>query len=237
MKTVELIWTAGRWLDTCNGERFLRTAPATKAFWAAWRADKIDLQDLGFSPAKDQDTGAWVINHWGRVDAPLPVIVIEAEAASQETLRSVIIHHLSKVSEAQLKEIASIIGQRTGTCCICSRELTHPVSVASGIGPVCADRWGIDRLAGDEPGLTPVRQDIERDRHEAAVARMEHDAEMAIERGLETPSPAQQAENEADMALHAETWDREMEPAPEVSSAKATEGRFLPTSNADDIPF
>lgn len=33
-------------------------------------------------------------------------------------------------------------GIRTGECCCCGRELTDPVSVASGIGPVCATKWG-----------------------------------------------------------------------------------------------
>jgi hypothetical protein len=33
-------------------------------------------------------------------------------------------------------------GKLTGNCCICSRDLTDPVSVARGIGPVCASRFG-----------------------------------------------------------------------------------------------
>jgi hypothetical protein len=32
-------------------------------------------------------------------------------------------------------------GLRTGSCCICNRELTDPVSVANGIGPICANRF------------------------------------------------------------------------------------------------
>jgi hypothetical protein len=33
-------------------------------------------------------------------------------------------------------------GQQTGTCACCGRELTDPVSIERGIGPVCADGWG-----------------------------------------------------------------------------------------------
>jgi hypothetical protein len=33
-------------------------------------------------------------------------------------------------------------GIESGVCCICNRELTDPVSVARGIGPVCATRFG-----------------------------------------------------------------------------------------------
>lgn len=43
---------------------------------------------------------------------------------------------------ADPKKAAQAYGLRTGNCCICSRELTDPVSVASGIGPICADRFG-----------------------------------------------------------------------------------------------
>lgn len=37
---------------------------------------------------------------------------------------------------------AKAYGLRTGSCCICGRELTDPVSVAQGIGPICAGRFG-----------------------------------------------------------------------------------------------
>lgn len=32
-------------------------------------------------------------------------------------------------------------GKETGTCCCCGRELTDPVSVANGIGPICESKW------------------------------------------------------------------------------------------------
>jgi len=34
-------------------------------------------------------------------------------------------------------------GKETGICCCCGKELTDPESVANGIGPVCATRWGL----------------------------------------------------------------------------------------------
>lgn len=37
---------------------------------------------------------------------------------------------------------AKAYGIRTGTCSCCGRELTDPVSIAAGIGPICADRFG-----------------------------------------------------------------------------------------------
>ena len=38
-------------------------------------------------------------------------------------------------------EQAKAIGKETGVCVMCSRELTDPVSIAGGIGPVCEKRW------------------------------------------------------------------------------------------------
>lgn len=38
---------------------------------------------------------------------------------------------------------ARLYGQRTGVCCCCGRELTDPVSIEAGIGPICAEKWGL----------------------------------------------------------------------------------------------
>lgn len=38
---------------------------------------------------------------------------------------------------------ARLYGKRTGICCCCGRELTDPESIAAGIGPVCATKWGL----------------------------------------------------------------------------------------------
>ncbi len=34
-------------------------------------------------------------------------------------------------------------GQRTGSCSCCGRELTVKASVDAGIGPICAEKWGL----------------------------------------------------------------------------------------------
>jgi len=38
---------------------------------------------------------------------------------------------------------AKLHGKLTGSCSCCGRELTDPVSVAAGIGPICAGKWGL----------------------------------------------------------------------------------------------
>lgn len=41
-----------------------------------------------------------------------------------------------------IKDLLSAEGKRTGTCCICGRTLTDPISVEQGIGPICSSRFG-----------------------------------------------------------------------------------------------
>ena len=38
---------------------------------------------------------------------------------------------------------AVAFGKQTGSCCCCGRELTDPVSVENGIGPICANKFGL----------------------------------------------------------------------------------------------
>jgi hypothetical protein len=38
---------------------------------------------------------------------------------------------------------ATLYGKETGECCCCGRELTDPVSVERGIGPICESKWGL----------------------------------------------------------------------------------------------
>lgn len=51
---------------------------------------------------------------------------------------------VAKVVEAMNDPLASAIayGKRTGNCSCCGRKLTDRHSVANGIGPICADKYG-----------------------------------------------------------------------------------------------
>lgn len=42
---------------------------------------------------------------------------------------------------ADPKGAAIAYGKRTGSCCVCARELTDPASVEAGIGPICATKY------------------------------------------------------------------------------------------------
>ncbi len=49
---------------------------------------------------------------------------------------------LTKIAADPAKE-ARLYGMRTGTCACCGAELTNPVSIDAGIGPICAKKWGL----------------------------------------------------------------------------------------------
>lgn len=38
---------------------------------------------------------------------------------------------------------AKVNGQRYGHCCFCKQELTSPISIYNGYGPICADNYGL----------------------------------------------------------------------------------------------
>jgi hypothetical protein len=41
-------------------------------------------------------------------------------------------------------------GLRTNSCSVCGKHLDDPVSVERGIGPVCAERFGLARVTAAE---------------------------------------------------------------------------------------
>ena len=49
---------------------------------------------------------------------------------------------LASFAADPLKAVVAF-GQATGRCALCSRTLSDPVSVERGVGPVCAERWGL----------------------------------------------------------------------------------------------
>lgn len=50
-----------------------------------------------------------------------------------------------RLTENQLAAVQRGMAKRTGRCSCCGRELTDPASIAAGIGPVCAKRFGFIR--------------------------------------------------------------------------------------------
>jgi hypothetical protein len=49
----------------------------------------------------------------------------------------------AQVAAADPATAAKAYGIKTGTCSCCGRTLTDPKSISAGIGPICADRFGL----------------------------------------------------------------------------------------------
>ena len=47
-----------------------------------------------------------------------------------------------ELGEIEAREVIEAYGMRTGQCAICGLELTNGESIARGIGPICAEKWG-----------------------------------------------------------------------------------------------
>ena len=52
---------------------------------------------------------------------------------------------LEKLQEVAKDPLGSAVayGKRTGNCSACGRDLTNHGSIEKGIGPICAERWGL----------------------------------------------------------------------------------------------
>lgn len=48
-----------------------------------------------------------------------------------------------QIIAASPRDAAIRYGQRTGTCACCGRTLSNAASISLGIGPICAERWGL----------------------------------------------------------------------------------------------
>ena len=60
-------------LKNGQGQRDVRTAPATKGFWDAWNGGQKDaMKAAGLSVTKDQRTNEFVAKLWTPVGAPIP---------------------------------------------------------------------------------------------------------------------------------------------------------------------
>lgn len=56
-----------RLVKTKQGDRNLRVASMTSAFWDVWKEHKLELKAAGYSCKKDEEKNEWSVLHWGLV--------------------------------------------------------------------------------------------------------------------------------------------------------------------------
>lgn len=103
---------------------------------------KLRIADIQFSlaPASGRNAGCIYVvrasddTYLGKITPEDKFITSrDCTAADSETVARV---------AADPAAAATAHGHAYGYCSCCGRELTNPESVARGIGPICADRWG-----------------------------------------------------------------------------------------------
>lgn len=104
------------------------------------KAPKLRLADFVFSLAGSNSVNAGSIyvkdnrgEYLGKITGGK---LLAVRTCDEETKRSIL-----EVA-ADPKQAAIAYGKQYGTCACCGRDLTDPASVALGIGPVCASKWG-----------------------------------------------------------------------------------------------
>jgi len=121
-------------LDASKIVEMFETATANGLRKPRFVADKLELSrapDYGKNPGsiyvKYGGVYSGKINSGG-VYYPTGNFIDEAKAAVKEVL-------------ADPKAAAVKYGKTTGQCACCGRELTDPVSIEKGIGPICESKW------------------------------------------------------------------------------------------------
>jgi hypothetical protein len=105
--------------------------PAYRAAGLVLTRAKDSSANPGCIYVKDNETGAYLGKAMpGGEFRP----VRECTPAHLEALREI---------EAAPGEAAVKWGKMTGRCSCCGRTLSDPVSIERGIGPICAETWGI----------------------------------------------------------------------------------------------
>lgn len=111
-----------------------------------FRADGVEISK---APMHGRNAGALYVK--SEDDVYLGKIVegkfIAAGGAQQDTLA-----HLKAIA-ADPTAAAIKYARRTSKCSCCGRVLVDPISIRAGIGPICAENWGLDyrrELARDE---------------------------------------------------------------------------------------
>lgn len=95
---------------------------------------------ISLAPATGRNAGALYVvvidddAYQGKVDGVTFKAVREAAASTVDAL-----HRIA----ANPMEAAVRYGQKTGKCSCCGRKLTNKVSIEMGIGPICAETWGL----------------------------------------------------------------------------------------------
>ena len=103
---------------------------------------RLHVKDYIFSLAGENSVNAGSIYvKTGYYDQYLGKITPKGEFFPPRNVKQEIISEITDICRDPLTK-AIMHGKETGRCSCCGRELTNPESIARGIGPICAAKWG-----------------------------------------------------------------------------------------------
>ena len=106
----------------------------------AIKTPKFRFEDLVVSRAPDTGANAGAL--YVKVDGEYAGKVKEGKWFGLRTAPQDTLSKLQQIAESPLGS-AVAYGRKTGTCACCGRELTVHASIERGIGPICAERFGL----------------------------------------------------------------------------------------------
>ena len=106
----------------------------------AIKTPKFRFEDLVISRAPDAGANAGAL--YVKVDGEYMGKVKEGKFFGIQFTPEDTLSKLKQIAESPLSA-AVAYGRRTGACACCGRELTVHASIERGIGPICAERFGL----------------------------------------------------------------------------------------------
>lgn len=113
-----------------------------KLFAVMQRHSTLHVDPLKLS-RRNQDSLVWIMFNGacvGKIEGERATVWKHKAAAAGTTPLAVLA--LIEEFEADPLAAAKKYGKESGRCCSCGRDLTDPVSIENGIGPICATKFG-----------------------------------------------------------------------------------------------
>jgi len=106
----------------------------------AIKTPKFRFEDLVISRAPDTGANAGAL--YVKVDGEYAGKVKEGQWFGLSTAPQDTLSKLQQIANSPL-DSAVAYGRKTGSCAMCGRSLTVHASIERGIGPICAERFGL----------------------------------------------------------------------------------------------
>ena len=108
------------------------------------KSPKLRLEGLVLSPAKanSKNAGAIYVKAGSSFESEYYGKVLNGQFYKMRTAPDSVTEALQALA-SDPTATAVAYGRETGICSCCGRTLTDPESIARGIGPICADNWGL----------------------------------------------------------------------------------------------